>query len=105
LRVRFAITPIPEDEANTVLASRPESHQAALEVARRSIVMLKNDGGVLPISKNVKKIAVVGQNDRKVFAGDQIEPVENAFAVPVGNRRVIREHPGAAVVSDVPPDR
>ena len=62
LRVRFAITPIPEDEANTVLASRPESHQAALEVARRSIVMLKNDGGVLPISKNVKKIAVVGQN-------------------------------------------
>ena len=62
LRVRFAITPIPEDEANTVLASRPESHQAALEVARRSIVLLKNDGGVLPLSRNVRKIAVIGQN-------------------------------------------
>ena len=62
LRVRFAITPIPEDEANTVLASRPESRQAALDVARKSIVLLKNDGAVLPISKSVRKIAVIGQN-------------------------------------------
>ena len=62
LRVRFALEPIPEDVANTVLASRPESRQAALEIARKSIVLLKNDGGVLPVSKNVKKIAVIGQN-------------------------------------------
>jgi beta-glucosidase len=62
LRVRFAIEPIPEDVANTVLASRPESRQAALEVARRSVVLLKNDGKVLPIAKDVKKIAVIGQN-------------------------------------------
>ena len=62
LRVRFALEPIPEDVANTVLASRPESHQAALEIARRSIVLLKNDGKVLPLGKDVKKIAVIGQN-------------------------------------------
>jgi beta-glucosidase len=62
LRVRFAIEPVPEDVANTVLASRPESHQAALEIARRSIVLLKNEGNILPLSKDVKKIFIIGQN-------------------------------------------
>ena len=62
LRVRFAVEPIAEDVANTVPASRPESRRAAYEIAKRSIVLLKNDGGVLPLRKEVKKIAVIGQN-------------------------------------------
>ena len=62
LRVRFAVEPIAEDQANTRLASRPESRQAALDIARKSIVLLKNDDSLLPVSKSVKKIAVIGQN-------------------------------------------
>ncbi|MBO4757404.1 MAG: glycoside hydrolase family 3 C-terminal domain-containing protein [Bacteroidales bacterium] len=62
LRVRFAVEPIAEDQANTKLASRPESRQAALDIARKSIVLLKNDDSLLPVSKSVKKIAVIGQN-------------------------------------------
>lgn len=62
LRVRFAIEPVPEDVANTQPTSRRESREVALEVARRSIVLLKNEGNVLPLSKDVKKIAVIGQN-------------------------------------------
>ena len=62
LRVRFAVEPVPEDEANTVLASQPESRRTAYEVATKSIVLLKNDTHVLPISKDVRKIAVIGQN-------------------------------------------
>lgn len=62
LRVRFAIDPIPEDVANTVMTSQPESQRIAYEVAQKSIVLLKNEGKTLPISKNLKKIAVVGQN-------------------------------------------
>ena len=44
----------------------------ALKVARESIVMLKNEGGVLPLSKDVKKIAVVGPNidDLEVMRGN-----------------------------------
>ena len=34
----------------------------ALKVAREAIVMLKNDGDVLPLSKSVKKVAVLGPN-------------------------------------------
>ena len=61
LRVRFAIEAVPADVANTVMTSQPESQQIALEVARKSIVLLKNDG-VLPVKAGVKKIAVIGQN-------------------------------------------
>ena len=62
LRVRYAIEAIPDDVANTVMTSQPESQQIAKQVAEKSIVLLKNQGGVLPIAKSVKKIAVIGQN-------------------------------------------
>jgi beta-glucosidase len=62
LRVRFAIEPVPADVANTEMTSKPEQQQIAYKVAQRSIVLLKNEGKVLPLSKDVKKIAVVGQN-------------------------------------------
>ncbi len=62
LRLRFAIEPVPEDVANTVMTSQPETQQIAYEIAQKSIVLLKNEAGNLPISKDVKKIAVIGQN-------------------------------------------
>ncbi|WP_264536158.1 glycoside hydrolase family 3 N-terminal domain-containing protein [Flavobacterium sp. N1736] len=40
--------------------SNPENRKAALEVAQKSIVLLKNDNQTLPISKNVKTIAFIG---------------------------------------------
>ena len=62
LRLRFAIEPVPEDVANTVMTSQPETQQIAYEIAQKSIVLLKNETGNLPIAKDVKKIAVIGQN-------------------------------------------
>ena len=62
LRVRYAIEAIPDDVANTKMTSQPECQEIAKKVAEKSIVLLKNQGGVLPIAKSVKKIAVIGQN-------------------------------------------
>ena len=62
LRLRFAIDPIPEDVANTIMTSQPETQRIAYEIAQKSIVLLKNEAGNLPIAKDVKKIAVIGQN-------------------------------------------
>ncbi|MBR5108388.1 MAG: glycoside hydrolase family 3 C-terminal domain-containing protein [Bacteroidales bacterium] len=62
LRVRYAIEAIPDDIANTKMTSQPECQDIAKKVAEKSIVLLKNQGGVLPIAKSVKKIAVIGQN-------------------------------------------
>ena len=51
-----------------------EKHRlAALETARKSIVLLKNDNNTLPLDKNkVKKIAVIGSNadDLEVLLGN-----------------------------------
>ena len=61
LRVRFAIEAVPADVANTKMTSQPECQDIAKQVAEKSIVLLKNEG-ILPIAKDVKKIAVIGQN-------------------------------------------
>ncbi|TBN05450.1 glucan 1,4-alpha-glucosidase [Hyunsoonleella flava] len=51
-----------------------EKHRlAALETARKSMVLLKNDNNVLPLDKNkVKKVAVIGSNadDLEVLLGN-----------------------------------
>ena len=62
LRVRYAIEAIPDDVANTKMTSQPECQEIAKAVAEKSIVLLKNEGSVLPLAASVKKIAVIGQN-------------------------------------------
>jgi beta-glucosidase len=48
----------PQREKNTVM--RPEYLEAARDVARKSIVLLKNDKQTLPLSKSLKQLAVIG---------------------------------------------
>ena len=62
LRVRYAIEAVPDDVANTKMTSQPECQEIAKAVAEKSIVLLKNEGGILPLAGGVKKIAVIGQN-------------------------------------------
>lgn len=62
LRVRFTVKPIAKEEANRRPVGNAEEMQVALEVARRSIVLLKNEN-LLPINpKRTKTIAVIGEN-------------------------------------------
>jgi len=49
----------------TVVDSK-EHQQLALEASRKSMVLLKNDNNILPLSKNLKKIAVIGPNANDV---------------------------------------
>jgi len=53
---------------------RKRNRQLALDAARRGIVLLKNDGGVLPIAKSVRSIAVIGPNadNRRNQLGDYV---------------------------------
>lgn len=62
LRVRYAIEAIPANKCNNEIASQPESRAIAYEVATKSVVLLKNERNILPINKNVKKIAVIGRH-------------------------------------------
>ncbi len=62
LRLRFTVEAIAPENCNNETASTPESRQTAYEVATKSVVLLKNENNILPISKDVKKIAVIGRN-------------------------------------------
>ena len=62
LRVRLTVKPVAKETANSLPVGNPEEMATALEVARRSIVLLKNES-LLPIDlKRVKRIAVIGEN-------------------------------------------
>ena len=67
LRVRLAIKPVPEKEANKVITSQPAQQKIAYQVACKSIVLLKNDG-ILPLQlKNKPVIAVIGANATQIM--------------------------------------
>ena len=68
LRVRLAIKPVPENEANKEITSQPAQHKIAYNVASKSIVLLRNDG-VLPLQlENKPIIAVIGANATQKMA-------------------------------------
>jgi len=63
-----------------------QDHQAGvLEMAKKSIVLLKNEGNLLPIKKNQKKIAVIGElaNDDNSPLGSWRIGSDNNTAVSV----------------------
>ncbi len=62
LRLRFTVEAIAPENCNKEVASTPESRRTAYEVASKAIVLLKNEGSILPIRKDVRKIAVIGRN-------------------------------------------
>ena len=78
LRVKFALGLFDDpyrysDAAREKQAlANPAHAQAARDVARKSIVLLKNDGATLPLSKSLKTIAVIGP-----LADDKDSPLGN----------------------------
>jgi len=54
----------------------PAHRQLALEAARKSIVLLKNEHNALPLNKNIKTIAVIGPNanSKRNLLGDYTYP-------------------------------
>ena len=71
LRVRMVIDPVPAEKANKQMTGQPENAQITYEVAAQSVVLLKNEGNILPIDLGkVKTIAVIGDNaDKKMSNG------------------------------------
>src|SRR5690242_13193585 len=73
-RVRWAQIPYS--------VNRNAEHQRlALEATRKSVVLLKNEGGVLPLKQSVKTIGVIGPNTDSVdvllgnYNGEADKPV------------------------------
>ncbi len=63
LRVKFRLglfdKPVPAEADPTALLA-PESLEVAKKLAIESAVLLKNDGGALPLARSIGKVAVIG---------------------------------------------
>jgi beta-glucosidase len=71
LKFRLGLFERPYINGNNTSIIGSEAHRAvALKAARQSMVLLKNDGGVLPLDpKKYKKIAIIGPNADKCILG------------------------------------
>ena len=87
LTAKFALglfeNPIPELPAQRGFPGNKEHQQTALEAARESIVLLKNDG-ILPLDKPYGRIFLCGPNaDSQTQLGDWVVPQEDDNVVTV----------------------
>ena len=102
LRVKFDLGLFDHSTTDPDLKARTYRSQAhldlSLEAARESMTLLKNDGHVLPLSKSVQRIAVIGPNGDVARYGDY-ERESNGEHVSIlqGIRELI---PGATVDFD-----
>jgi beta-glucosidase len=75
LRVKFKLGLFDHPYTDTakiksIMLSREDRDSTALKLAEESIVLLKNNSGVLPLSNNIKSIAVIGP-----LADDNTDPL------------------------------
>ncbi|PWH14275.1 MAG: beta-glucosidase [Anaerolineae bacterium] len=84
LRVKFLLGlfehPFVDEETAVRITNCPEHRALALEAARKSIVLLKNQGGLLPLDKSkLRSLAVIGPNAAAVrlggYSGNPLQPV------------------------------
>jgi beta-glucosidase len=69
--------PFVDPEQAVALSHTQEHQEVALQAAREGIVLLKNENQLLPLSKSIKSIAVIGPNadDEKNQLGDYTSEV------------------------------
>ena len=107
LRVKFALGLFESpyiDEAAAAATNGSAAHRTlAREAARKSLVLLKNDGGVLPLSKSLKSIAVIGLDAEEARLGGYSGPGNSKVSIVDGIRRALA--PSALVKYEPGPGR
>ncbi len=88
-RVPYAKIPISENDSSA-------HRQVARDAERAAIVLLKNEGAVLPLSRSVRKIAVVGPSaDDPVALLGNYNGISSKQVTPLEG--IERQFPGAEV--------
>jgi len=79
--------PYVNEEDVPEILDTPESRRLALEAARESIILLKNDG-ILPLDKDIESIAVIGPNadSWRNLLGDYSYPAHMESAIEMAKR-------------------
>lgn len=70
----------------------PENQAVALEAAKKSICLLKNDKNLLPLKKDLKTIAVIGPNADKTRLGGYSVRNKKAVTILEGIKQLVGEN-------------
>ena len=105
LKMKFRMgvfeNPYVDAEAAEAVFDTPEQRSLAREIARKSMVLLKNKDGLLPLKKDLSSIAVIGPNadDVRNMLGDYSHPshIEMYSQVAVEGER-LPEDEGVSVI-------
>ncbi|MFH0991174.1 MAG: glycoside hydrolase family 3 C-terminal domain-containing protein [bacterium] len=96
LRAKFTLGLFENPYVNAQDAARwngrKEHRQLALEAARKSIVLLRNENQILPLKKNIRSIAVIGEDAAEARLGGYSGPGINKISILDG----IKNKAGAA---------
>lgn len=98
LRAKFLLglfeNPYVDPDRAAQVTNSQTHRELAAEAARRSIVLLKNEGGVLPLDRGkIKSIAVIGPNADRAHIGGYSDNPGRAISILQG----IRDKVGSAV--------
>ena len=100
LRHKFMLglfeNPYVDAQATVAIFDTPEQRQLARTIAHKSMVLLKNEGGLLPLSKELRRIAVIGPqaNNVRHLLGD--------YAYPCHIETLIEQSSGQGNVFNIP---
>ena len=87
LRIKFRLglfeNPYTDETRAEKILRCPEHLALAKQIARESIVLLKNEGGLLPLDKNTGRIAVIGPGAAQAMLGDYAEGRGRTGAVSI----------------------
>ena len=87
LRMKFRLglfeNPYTDEHRAGAVLRCPEHLALARQIARESIVLLKNEGGLLPLRKDLARIAVIGPGAAQAMLGDYAEGRGRTGAVSI----------------------
>ena len=93
LRVKFLLGLFDHPYVDPARAERfvhsPEHLALALEIARESMVLLKNENRTLPLKKDIGTVAVLGPCADHAVLGDYTDPGQSGVSVLEGIRRTV----------------
>lgn len=95
LKFRLGLFDQPYVSESGSAARRPEYQAVNLQIARESLVLLKNEDGLLPLTSSPRRIAVIGPNADRLYnqLGDytSVQPEGSGTTVLQGIRSVAPE--------------
>jgi len=106
LRVKFELGlfehPYVDADSARLVNGDAEHRALALDAARESIVLLKNDGGALPLANSVRSIAVIGVDAAEARLGGYSGPGNRKVSVLEGISTALRARAADGIVRYAP---